>query len=361
MKITRDGIRHFLSCAGFLLVTGVLFVLCTYLFRPTGRFSRGNIIPFYSEEKDTLDVMVVGASGTYRYYSPLAAWHEQGYTSYTYAAGSMQGSLLITALKDIEKTQSPRLYLIDARRFLTEHLAEKIGPAFQRYADALDVDVNRFNGIRYFCSLHDISPEESIISYLDLIQYHDNYPAMISQKNWSMILNRTGSKSAAKGFHMVGKVRPFEPDPAAQTQNEAWQSEKAESVYLDFLNYCQENSIPILLVATPYLCTESDMEEFNMMQRIADSYGYDFVNLNTSQAYEELGINFTTDFYNPGHMNVNGAEKYTAYIAAYIRSHYDIPDHRGETGYEDWDNGYQQYAEKVKKAQAEIEKSLNAA
>jgi len=65
------------------------------------------------------------------------------------------------------------------------------------------------------------------------------------------------------------------------------------------------------------------------------SYGYEFLNLNDS--YEEMGIDFSTDFYNAYHVNVGGAEKYTSYLGKYISDNYDLPDHRDDMLYSEWE------------------------
>ena len=47
-------------------------------------------------------------------------------------------------------------------------------------------------------------------------------------------------------------------------------------------------------------------------------------------------------------MNYVGAEKYTRYLTAYLKAHYDLPDHRGEAGFESWDKAYKAYKQYVK-------------
>ena len=42
-------------------------------------------------------------------------------------------------------------------------------------------------------------------------------------------------------------------------------------------------------------------------------------------------------------MNVGGAEKYTKYMSKYLADRYDLPDHRGQEGYESWDEALEKY------------------
>ena len=53
--------------------------------------------------------------------------------------------------------------------------------------------------------------------------------------------------------------------------------------------------------------------------------------------YDEIGIDFSTDFADSGHLNVHGAEKVSVYLADYMTAHFDLPDHRGDAAYSSWD------------------------
>ena len=67
------------------------------------------------------------------------------------------------------------------------------------------------------------------------------------------------------------------------------------------------------------------------------------LDFNTPEMYEELGLDFDKDYYNSKHVNFIGAEKYTCYLTSYLKDHYDLPDHRGEAGYESWEDAFAAY------------------
>ena len=75
---------------------------------------------------------------------------------------------------------------------------------------------------------------------------------------------------------------------------------------------------------------------------IVGEYGYDFMDLDKS--YAQIGIDDATDFSDGEHMNVNGMEKFTAYLGQYIVDNYDVA--RSDSGYTDdikadWDACYE--------------------
>ena len=70
-------------------------------------------------------------------------------------------------------------------------------------------------------------------------------------------------------------------------------------------------------------------------------------------------IDYDTDCYDPNsHMNPSGAWKITDHMGQILRKDYNLPDHRGEDGYEYWDEDYTIYAD-VKKDRLNNIKDLN--
>lgn len=87
---------------------------------------------------------------------------------------------------------------------------------------------------------------------------------------------------------------------------------------------------------------------FNYIGEIIDSYDYEFVNMN--EYYEEIGIDFETDYYDyGGHVNILGAEKCTDYLGKLLKR-YQIEDKRGVEKYDSWDQAYQHYLNEEKQA-----------
>lgn len=47
------------------------------------------------------------------------------------------------------------------------------------------------------------------------------------------------------------------------------------------------------------------------------------------------------------HVNDGGAEQYTKYMSRYLADRYDLPDHRGQDGYESWETALEEYKENI--------------
>jgi hypothetical protein len=75
------------------------------------------------------------------------------------------------------------------------------------------------------------------------------------------------------------------------------------------------------------------------VQRLVNEYGYEF--FDTNDYYDEMGIDFSHDFYDNNHVNYYGAQKYTVFLANYIKNNYSVTDRRDDSRYSDWYSGYE--------------------
>ena len=83
-----------------------------YMFCYTDQSSE-RVRRFYQEEKNSLDVVFLGASEVFTGFSPALAYEEHGFTSYMYAIDANPGALYKYQLKEVMKHQQPKLYRQD--------------------------------------------------------------------------------------------------------------------------------------------------------------------------------------------------------------------------------------------------------
>lgn len=112
------ALKRVVAFSFFLLIMWQSFVHLTYLFRNADA-RRMNYLSFYEEKENSLDVVLVGGSNVFVYWDPMQAWGSHGITSFDYSMDSMPAAVMLTAVKEIVKTQSPKVIVIDVRKFLT--------------------------------------------------------------------------------------------------------------------------------------------------------------------------------------------------------------------------------------------------
>lgn len=97
-----------------------------------------------------------------------------------------------------------------------------------------------------------------------------------------------------KGYDMNDNVVPGEAvDVSTVTGTEAIPEEQ-EQTLRQLLSYLQENDLNALFFLSPKTMTEQEQRMYHYIGDIVEEYGFTFLNLNDH--YEEIGIDFATDF-----------------------------------------------------------------
>ncbi len=358
---TRTKLKHFFSAVIFLLIAGLLYRSATYLFREKRPNQRLNILSYYLEPRNSLDMVIVGGSGIYRYYDPMYAYELSGMTSFDYACASFYGAFTENAVKEVLAEQNPSLLLIDARRWLPSNINKK-RDVIRYYLDSMDLNPNRLDAALKYSRIHSMSFNDTVSLSLDLCLYHNNTSALFDKERWKLIDNRIDEhhKSYFKGFGMISKVKPIKRPAASavQTTQMAVLPETVEKEYRKMLEYVSALPQDVLLIVTPTRVNKKEMKVYNTLEAIASEYGVPMWNGNLY--YDEMGVDFSSDFYNNHHMNVQGARKFTKYLTEYVKEHYDIKDHRNDEIGERWDAGLPEYHERIGSMFARVEKQLEA-
>lgn len=360
MKITKQGIGQFAKAILFLAIVFSLYLFCTYLLRDTDRVSRQNVLEFYNEPENTLDVVLIGASGIYRYWNPMDAWKEQGIASRNFSTSEMHIATYKTAIKEIMKTQNPKMIAVEVRQFTRNFNYDTVPAGARRVIDSMDIGLDRLAAAKYYADIMELPSKEAISLYIDLIQYHDNYEGFLNEINWELADNQLDKiikrESSYKGYSVTGKHEIFDDPSEFLSQEHLALHPIAEAVYQDLLEWCRENEIPLLLLATPFVVDELSVGRMNTLQDIAETYEIPF--LNTNYSFEDMDLDFDKDFYDTYHVNVLGSEKFTGYFSTYLREHYEIADHRNEEAYSAWDDLYEEYRLDKEEAQAKVQKLI---
>jgi ASC-1-like (ASCH) protein len=344
-KFDLNKMKKIIAFVIFVILICICFIRISYLFRNVLWAEDRNHLTAIKNEDD-LDVVYIGGSAAFVYWEPDRAYGEYGITSYDYAANSITAESVLGYVKEVLKTQRPKLIVIDARPFQYWSDTSKISE-IRETTDSWDYSVNREETagrwLKYRKRILDMDGSEcqdgALTYYLDIIKYHGNLDALKNPDSWNFIDN-------------VGKVdyHGFEPRCMHETLTEPDDFETDENTPLpeedekildELLEYCKNRKINVLFTVCPYYVSADHMKLYNTIQKRVEEKGFDFINCNLY--YNEMGLDFSRDFYEVSHVNPYGAEKYTKFLGNYIKNKYLLADHRGEESYADWDNEYKNF------------------
>lgn len=351
-KLKENGL---LRMAIFLVAAAVLFVYLNMVFG-IGRTDASKEIfkDFYSEEEDSIDVVYMGTSATNRYYNGAFAYHEYGVAAYNVAVMGMPMFFTPILIDEVEKTQTPQLYIIELRNVLKSK-NEVTDAHIRRVTDSMAFTSNKIDAVELAMDYTEgadgelSNVDEGILDYyIPIVKYHSKLTAGELKVSEVFLLN---GQSAVRGYVLSGMTRTQVPQRKSVYSDDrkplAPEMEAALNETLDACDAIRRDGREVMFVFSPYSVRAGEMEVFNTAMDMVQARGYSVLNCNDKAIVKEMGLDRKTDFYNSRHVNYLGAEKYTSYLTEYIMKNYDLPDHRGETGYESWEKDYERYSEYI--------------
>ncbi|MDD4199876.1 MAG: hypothetical protein PHS19_00645, partial [Eubacteriales bacterium] len=347
--------RIILAILVFLLCAGVVFVYLSKVFSMgDSDANRQTFKAFYAEKENTIDVIYLGTSASNRYFINPKAFHDEGISSFTLATMGMPLFYVPNLIDEVEKSQDPDLYIIELR-WVDKEVEQITDAHIRRVTDNLKMSENRHGAIKKSFeymggskgALGDITYKE--VEYLfPIIKYHSR----LAQESMTVgDLKIPSSRNETKGYVMsYNTTKQVNQFMSRLSDKREPLSEMAETALDEVLDYC--DTLPedkqVLFVLSPYSVKKAQMPKFNTAIDIVKERGYDVINFNTPEMYQELDIDWDHDFYNSKHLNFIGAEKYTNWLTAYIKQNYNLKDHRGDAVYDSWEKAYKIYRDYVK-------------
>lgn len=280
---------------------------------------------FYLEDGNSLDVVLTGASETYTGFSPGLAYEKFGFTSYPYATAAATAGASLTQVKEIVRTQNPKLILIEINPFIyPDDRNEKNEASIRKYIDNVPLNENK---IEY---IENLNPEHKEEYYFPLIKNHDtwgDYPGGLKFLG-ALIQQHFRGYTLLKGYKSnIGKCEDndvFINQKLINDNTEADLTPFSEQKLRELLQYGKDNNIKYVFFRAPHLEREIDYEYFCMSNRvgkIVESYGYDFINFE----HDPVTMGYKPEmYYNIQHLNAYGSAMFTEYLGKILVDKYGI-------------------------------------
>lgn len=298
---------------------------------------------FYLEDKNSLDVVIIGASETYNDFSPGLAYGEYGYTSY--CIGSPEGSAALwkLQLKEVLKYQSPKLIVIEINSALFDDDAKLYEDAkLRQFTDNIPLSSEKIEALSSM-PLQD----EPISYYLPFIKYHGTNDFVSAFMSTVTELNMEfRGYSLLKGIYTNPKqVPPGQQliDISDDTSTQELQPQ-SEQYLREFLEYCKGEDIQnVVFVRFPHrINSEEKYDRFcrgNRAGEIIAEFGYPFLNFEGKDNL--VGLSPEYDYYDNDHLNIYGQQKFTRYLSEVLMNEYNLSTSSLlDTQASQWKNSY---------------------
>lgn len=323
----------------FILIFVLLLTGVSYIVRTNGDI-KDRFSGFYSQEKNSIDVLMFGGSTIATSFSPGYMWGEYGFTSYPLSSNTQRPKAIQYLLEEAYKYQSPELVVIELRMFTYEDEKLKADePHIREVTDNMRYSLHRMKTVHNLTDGVD-SFEDKLSYYFDIIKYHSNWGMFFKPEELQKV---TYSKEDLhKGFEHPENILYHEEsvDQYIATQERIAIPTEQEAELRKLLNFLRENNQEALFVVTPCIYGTDYYAQMNYMKDIVEQEGFSYLNV-----HDHVDYDCTTDYLDGGHSNILGAKKCSELLGETISREYGLTDKRNEKGYESWNESYKAFIE----------------
>ena len=354
-------VRRIVKIVAFFVIGIMLLFAVQGIFAPkwysdgaTNRVLSG----FFALENDTAEVLFLGTSHMGRGVSPMKIYEDTGIVSYNLATSGQPLECSYFLLKEAFKTQSPKVVFLDAGRILNGE--GNNNNSYWRYIiDNFPRDEVFWELVEAYSELPD--SDGSLAAWFPLIKYHSRWDQLTEESFESRF---TGGYYSA-GQYIMSYSSPCAPSQQVFDEKVAQISEEsvitiraaeegvlsAKAVKKDgyapeltghcmeyvlkIKSLCEENGAELVIVKIPsYTYSGLNMSDSN-----AGDYSWNILKSDLLRAFtDENDIRFIDmmydvnivdslfDTHDSGHLNVNGAEKVSAFIEKILRQYHISPN-----------------------------------
>jgi len=307
-----------------ILVCGMLIsILKVFNYKSTG--GGGGFQHLYGMDKDTIEVMFFGSSHAHCTIDHGYLWEEYGIAGYTLSAGAQQLDSTYYFIKEALRVHNPKVIAVEMygvtggeinnaeTEIYRNTLPMRWSPVFHEYVSYMseNMDMDKTWKQQVYTKIPII---HSRYAEAERSDFKDNVPFMM-------------------GYRGSYEVVPFE-EPNVVLEKAEIGREK-EKWLQKIVDVAAENDVQVVFFAAPYVVDAESQKQYNAIEDFAAEKGIVYINYN--KLYDEIGLDFETDFRDSGHLNNYGSVKVTGHMADFLKENYELEDKRGQSNYALWD------------------------
>ena len=305
------------------IVCSANFVLCRQL---NSRSDGIRVKNFYRLEKDSLDMVLIGASTAYTDYSAPLAWKEFGYTSYSLGTNMAPMGIAKSMLIEVRKTQKPKLIVIDINGVLYNDEQESREGSKRLWIDNMPFSKNKLDTINEL-----VDKEDRMAYYVPLLKYHSNWERLNEciEQSIDELTHTDKINLSARGMQGNARIDPQKHYVNIKEHNDMMPMHKLSGQHLkELLEYLQSEKINnVIFTNMPRFYSKKMLPERkrnNAAKALIREYGFECIDMD--EHVEEIGLDPKKDFYNPNHLNIYGQKKLTKYFGKMINERYGLSE-----------------------------------
>lgn len=314
-------VKWSLKIVSALISFCLIFVAIQPFFVPKYLEESTVIVKGYSFlEKNSIDVLFLGASQTFYAVDAGRLTNEYNISSYDFAATSQPITITPYYLCEALKTQNPKLAMIEVCSIFYANQDFKQNTFSWNYSPTSP-------SLLKFQSVYNVLDGDLIkafeYTYAPLLLYHDRWSSINDKRHGGehdidfVFHPEKYIDSSSRGF--IAHDRIEKGDIAFEKSDSSIKNVPAENVEAIKMikEICSKNNIKLVFFKVP--ASNWTLGESMSVKKFMNENELTFVDLNNS--LNKIGINGETDFFDEKHLNNSGAEKTTDYLAKIIHQY----------------------------------------
>lgn len=357
MHVTKKNITNIIKAIGFITLFVVLFTFLSTVFTYVSNTSEDGMEnrisrAYRGEDKNSIDIMLLGNSDIYRGFSPVDLYHE---TKITSAIAGQPGATIdkvYESVKDILKYQKPKIMVLETDCMFSAKDSEAEANAASKekrkslVSDSVPDMLSFFKKLQNAAKNGDNIILSAVNYYFPLIKYHDNW----NKLTFSAFTKPSGSfyKFSNKGMAYSAAVKPFDASIDYMKKNyggKAKLTSRTSGIFNDIYEICKENDIELVLMTVPSANSWNNGKSAEI-QKLADKYGLKYYDYNIKYPEGFDWAHHTNDGGN--HLNYAGALTVTSDFGSKLKKDMHIAATQlSEKQKNQWEKDYMDFHKKT--------------
>lgn len=313
---------------GFVMLLALTFYLAASILRVKSQHGINQKEGLYWQPRQSIDVVMMGSSHIHCNINTGLLWEKYGVAAYDYSGAEQPLWMTYYYLRELYKYQTPKVIVLDM------YAPARFKEDYQYRWIAENIYGMRFSFNKLEMLSVSVEPQKIPQYFPSFAVYHSRYDEL-EKEDFENFIWDMEKKEAFKGYTPYWN-KNFQKRPSVLESRNDGLTEKSEQYLRKIIAYTREKECPLILIVAPYVITAEDQRTYNRIREIAEEEGVSFINYN--EHYDEIGLDFTSDFNDASHLNYWGSCKFTSYLGEYLKSIPTIPDRRGQKEYESWDD-----------------------
>ena len=340
--------KQCIKAVAFLLLLAMVFIEANSVFGTVADYKEHAEMMFegfYSQEKNTDDVIIIGNSHVYNFWESPYMWDQYDITGMPISTAAMPADVYKNLAIEAMKTQSPKLIIFEVSSFSS---ADKKNERVYMDIENMKLSKNYFDLINAHCDSDKIYGFDRIPYYFPIVKFHTRWKYLTKEDFIQC------DPSYLNGY--------YEKDFLTKTSKEVDYvyndkrrkiGKQMEKNLLDLLDWCsQQEGVQFEFIAAPgYWINHYRPEMINYVCDLIEEKGFNVENFLETEKFETFNFTSNVDFWDgkANHTNVNGAFKFCQVYGQHLVEKYGLEDHRGDPKYASWDELSGKYFKKINK------------